>query len=350
MNLILSFGSRWLTSGWVWKWLVRDSVVIGGFHTWSIFNASWLTQAGRMMFWHHHFDRLAAVVGFDVEVFPWRFWNWLSCHFQHFLWSHFQSVLAGYGTRSWWQVRHTMIMPNGWWYPRLWWIIWSWLVHHGFIKWETNSRIPFATCALFLRYNILFLFFLIGPIVRLTFLLLKFLVSWIFYFIILNFYFLIWFWKSILALSKLVLCFAHFLICISFSLFALNASLAFDSLPWKGLGILFYLQRCFFYFFWVYQVSVVLLMMLRIGADGMSLGRWLALNMRLVNIVLVVMVAFSHSLLFHLLRLEMFSLMMMTSASRIFLRPVSQLVLIHVKLELLASKVDLVLIDDELRQ
>lgn len=72
--------------------------------------------------------------------------------------------------------------------------------------------------------------------------------------------------------------------------------------------------------------------------------------MRVVNIVLVVVVAFSHSLLFHLLRLEMFSLIMMTSASRIFLRPVSQLVLIHVKLELLASKVNLVLIDNELRQ
>lgn len=249
MNLILSFSTRWLTSGWVRKWLVRNSVVIGGFHTWSIFNASWLTQAGRMMFWHHHFDRLAAVVGFNVKVFSWRFWNWLSCYFQNFLWSHFQSVLARYGAWSWRKVRHTMIMPDGWWHPRLCRVIWSWLVHHGFIKWETNSRISFAAWAWFLRYNILFLFFLIGPIVLLAFLLLKFLVSWIFYYWV---YFVIWdfrFWKSILALRKLVLCFAHFFICISLSLFALNASLAFDCLSWKGLGILFYLQRCFFYFF-----------------------------------------------------------------------------------------------------
>jgi len=46
----------------------------------------------------------------------------------------------------------------------------------------------------------------------------------------------------------------------------------------------------------------------------------------------------------------MFSLIMMTSTSRIFLRPISQLVLIHVKLELLASEVNLILINNELRQ
>jgi hypothetical protein len=62
------------------------------------------------------------------------------------------------------------------------------------------------------------------------------------------------------------------------------------------------------------------------------------------------MITFSHSLLFHFLRLEMLALIVMTSASRIFLRSVSQLVLVHVQLELLASKVNLILINNELRQ
>lgn len=92
-------------------------------------------------------------------------------------------------------------------------------------------------------------------------------------------------------------------------------------------------------------------MVLRIGADGLSLGRWLALNMWYVNIVLVMMIAFSYSLLFHFLRLEMFSLsIMMTSSCRIFLRSVGQFVVIHMKLKLLASKVNLVLINNELRK
>ena len=245
MNLILSFGTRGLTSGRVRERLVWNSVVIRGFHTWSIFNASWLTQTGRMMFWHDHLDRLAAVVGLNVEVLSWRFWNWLSCYFQNFLWSHFQSVLAGNGAWSWWKVRNTMIMPDGWWHPRLCWVIWRWLVHHGFIKWETNSRISFAPWALFLRYSILFLFFLIVPIVLLAFLLLKFLLSWIFNFVICDSRF----WKSILALRKLVLCFTHFFICISVSLFALHTGLAFDCLSWQALRVRFYLWRCFFYFF-----------------------------------------------------------------------------------------------------
>ena len=63
------------------------------------------------------------------------------------------------------------------------------------------------------------------------------------------------------------------------------------------------------------------------------------------------MIAFSYSLLFHFLRLEMFSLsIMMTSSCRIFLRSVGQFVVIHMKLKLLASKVNLVLINNELRK
>jgi len=243
MNLSVSFSTRWLTRGWVRKRLVRDGVVIRCFQTWSIFNATWLPHASRMMFWHHHFHRLAAVVGFNVKVLSWRFWNWLSCYFQNFLRSHFQSVLARYGAWSWRQVWDPMIMPDGWWHPRLCWVIWVWLVHHGFIKWKTYTRISFASWALFVSY-ILFLFFLIGPIVLLAFLLLLSL-------LISRFSSVIWdfrFWKSILALSKLVLCFTHFFICISISLFALRASLTFDRLSWEALGIRFYLQGCFFNF------------------------------------------------------------------------------------------------------
>ena len=235
MNLILSFHTRWLTSGWVRKWLVRNGIVIGCFHAWSIFNASRLTQSSRMMFCYHHFDRLAPVVGFNVEVFSWWFWNWLRCYFQNFLWSHFQGVLARYGAWSWRKVWDTMIVPDSWWYSRLCWVIWSWWVHHGLIKRKTNSRIPFTPCALLLRQDILFLFFLIGPTVLLAFLLWKFFIAWIFCFVIWDFRF----WKSTLALSKLVLCFAHFFISISFSLFALNTCLAFNCLSRKGLRILF---------------------------------------------------------------------------------------------------------------
>ena len=218
-------------------------------------------------------------------------------------------------------------MPDGWWHPRLCWVIWRWLVHHGFIKWETNSRISFAAWAWFLRYNIRFLVFLLGPTVLLAFLLMKFLLSWIFNFVICDS--TIRFWKSILALRKLVLCFTHLFICISVSLFALHTGLAFDRLSWQALRVRFHLKRCFFYFFKLDQLSVVLVMV-GVRAEGRSLGWRLALNVWLVSVVLGMMITFSHSLLFHFLRLEMLALIVMTSTSRIFLRSVSQLVLVHV--------------------
>ena len=106
--------------------------------------------------------------------------------------------------------------------------------------------------------------------------------------------------------------------------------MTFDCLSWQRLGIRFYIQRCFFYFFQLHQLSVVLLMVMRVRADGVSLGWRLALSMRLVSVVLVMMISFSHSLLFHFLRLEMLALVVVASASRILLRSVSQLVLVHV--------------------